>query len=301
VTNFILIFLCFAAGILLRRYARLPTDGYKAINAWLIWLALPAVSFKYLPNIQLSSNLLLPAIAPVIVWCGGWLFSHLYSRANKLDKPTSGSMKLSTGLSNTSFIGFPLVAAYFGDAQIGIAIICDQVTFLLLATAAIIVGIHSSASHELSAGTVIKKIFSFPALPACIAALTLPRFIDLTPVNPLFDKLASTVAPLALFSIGLQLNLTGWRKELEHITAALIYKLLIAPALVLIVALFLHANGMEARIAVFEAAMATLVSSAIVAGEYNMNPKLSGLVISIGIILSFITTALWYGVIVYLL
>jgi predicted permease len=123
--------------------------------------------------------------------------------------------------------------------------------------------------------------------------------MDFTVVNPLFDKLASTVAPLALFSIGLQLNLEGWRKEVRHISAALFYKLLIAPALVLLIVILLHANGMEAKVAVFEAAMATLVSSAIVAGEYNMNPKLSGLIISIGILLSFITTALWYRLIEY--
>jgi malate permease and related proteins len=298
VTNFILIFLCLIAGVLLRRSGKLPADAYKAINAWLIYIALPAVSFKYLPGIQFSSRLLLPAIAPVVVWCGGWLFSHFYSKANRLDRKTTGSLKLSTGLSNTSFVGFPLVAAYFGDAQIGIAVICDQVTFLLLATAAIIVGIRASATHQLSFGMVIKKIFSFPALPACIAALVLPRYIDLSPVNPLFDKLALTVAPLALFSIGLQLNLEGWRKEIKHITAALVYKLLIAPALVLAIALLFRFHGMEAKIGVFEAAMATLVSSGIVAAEYHLNPKLSSLIISIGIMLSFLTTALWYQVII---
>jgi malate permease and related proteins len=297
VTNFILIFLCLIAGVLLRRSGKLPADAYKAINAWLIYIALPAVSFKYLPGIQFSSRLLLPAIAPIIVWCGGWLFSHYYSKANRLDSKTAGSLKLSTGLSNTSFVGFPLVAAYFGEAQIGIAIICDQVTFLLLATAAIIVGIRASASHSLTLGTALKKIFSFPALPACIAALVLPRYVDLSPVSPLLDKLASTVAPLALFSIGLQLNLEGWKKEIQHISAALFYKLLMAPAMVLAIAMVSGLQGIEAQIGVFEAAMATLVSSGIVAAEYHLNPKLSSLIISIGIMLSFITTALWYQVI----
>jgi predicted permease len=301
VTNFLLIFLCLVVGILLRRFSRLPADSYKAINAWLIWLALPAVSFKYLPHIQFSTNLFLPAMAPVIVWCGGWLFSHFYAKRNKLDQPTTGSLKLSTGLSNTSFIGFPLVAAYFGEAQIGIAIICDQVTFILLATAAIIVGIRSSSSHRLTGIVVLRKIFSFPALPACIAALTLPRFVDFSAVDPLFERLASTVAPLALFSIGFQLDLSGWQKEMKHITAALFYKLLLAPALVLLVALIFKVNGIEAKIAVFEAAMATLVSSAIVAAEYEMNPKLSGLIISIGILFSFITSFLWFHVITYFL
>lgn len=280
-----------------RRYSRLPKDSYKAINTWLIYLALPAVSFKYLPHIHFSNSLLIPAVAPLIVWCGGWLYSHVYAKKNRLDKATAGSLKLSTGLSNTSFVGFPLVGAYFGDARIGIAIICDQVTFLLLATAAIVVGINSSGAHRLSLQTIIRKIFSFPALPACILALVLPHYIDISPLDPLFDKLAATVAPLALFSIGLQLDFEGWRSEARHISAALVYKLLIAPVLVLCVVLLTGSKGIEARVGIFEAAMATLVSSGIVAGEYNMNPRLSSLIIGVGILLSFITTAAWYVII----
>ncbi len=299
--NFIIIFLCLSAGILAQRYLHLPKDSYKAINTWLIYIALPAISFRYLPHIQFTSNLLLPAIAPIIVWLGGWVFSHYYGKANQLPRLSIGSMKLSTGLSNTSFIGFPLVAAYFGEEQIGIAIICDQITFLLLATAAIIVAIRSSGKHELSFLLMMRKIFTFPALPACIVALVLPRFINISPVEPLFEKLASTVAPLALFSIGLQLDFTGWRSERKHITAALLYKLILAPALVLIVALILQLKGIEARIGIFEAAMATLVSSGIVVAQYELDKKLSGLIIGVGILFSFITTALWYWVIVQLL
>jgi predicted permease len=292
VINFLIIGFCLATGVLLQR--KVPPDAYKAINAWLIYLALPAVSFKYLPHVQFSPSLLVPALAPVVVWLGGWLYSRWYARRHGLSAPTEGALKLSTGLSNTSFVGFPLVAAYFGEAQIGVAIISDQVTFLLLSTAAIVVGIRSSGKHRLSAATVLRKVFSFPAVPAAIAALTLPRSIDLSFFDPLFHSFAATVAPLALFSIGLQLRLQGWRKDARIISAALLYKLVLAPALVLGLVLLLGQKGMEARIGIFEAAMPTLVSSAIVAGEYGLNPRLSSLVIGVGILACFVTTALWF-------
>lgn len=295
-TNFILILLCVAGGMIFRYLKMLPADAHKGINTWLIYIALPAISFKYLPHIELSEKLIIPALAPVIVWLGGWVFCTLYAAKNKLDKKTEGALKLSSGLCNTSFVGFPLVSAYYGEKQIGIAIISDQVTFLLLSTAALVVAINSSGKHELSVKLVLKKMFMFPALSACIIAITLPRYIDISFLDPLFDKLSATVAPLALFSIGMQLNFEGWKQQLKHISAALLYKLFLAPALVLIFILILKMQGMEAKVGLFEAAMPTLVTGGILASEYDLNPKLSNLIIGIGILACFITTAMWYAI-----
>lgn len=301
-SNFILIALCIIAGIFFRRSGKLPKDAHKGINAWIINIALPAVSFKYLPYITWSKALLLPALAPVVVWLCGWLYITLYARSQKsMSKATQGGLKLVTGLSNTSFVGFPLITAYFSENELGIAIIADQVTFMLLATIGIIVAIRSSQKEQLKAGTVLKKVFRFPPLICCALALILPHYIDLQPLQPLFEKLAATVGPLALFSIGLQLKFSGWQSEFRHISAALLYKLIIAPALVLGIVLLCRATGITGQIAVFEMAMPTLLTSGIIADQYNLNPKLSNLVIGIGILCSFVTTFLWWLVLHYML
>jgi predicted permease len=210
-------------------------------------------------------------------------------------------LKLVSGLSNTSFVGFPLVMAWFSEKELGIAVICDQVTFMLLATAGIIVAINSSGKHTLKPSIVVKKLFSFPPFIGCIAALTIPRFIDISALDPLFDKLAATVGPLALFSIGLQVRFKGWRNDIKHITISLFYKLLLAPLIILLVALMLGMKGSIAHITVFEAAMPTLLSSVIIADQYDLRPQLANLVTGIGILISFITTAGWYYVITYML
>lgn len=299
--NFLLIGICIGLGMLLRWRHLVPTDAHKGINAWIIWLALPAVSFKYLPHIVWTSDLLLPAIAPVIVWLCAWVYVTIYARFNSLPKPERGALKLSSGLSNTSFVGFPLVTAWFSESDIGTAVICDQVTFMLMATAGVIVAMNSSENHVLKPGMLIKKLFSFPPFLGCLLALTLPRFIDISPLDPLFDKLAGTIGPLALFSIGLQLQFTGWRRELKHITAALFYKLIIAPFIILAVVLLLGMSGRISQITVFEMAMPTLLSSGIVAAQYNLRPGLCNLIIGIGILLSFATTAAWYFIITALI
>jgi len=296
--NFILIALCMAAGILFRRYSALPKDAHKGINAWLIYIALPAVSFKYLPHISWERSLLLPALSPVIVWLCGWMFIKLYSLTQKgMSKATAGGLKLVGGLSNTSFVGFPLIMAYFSEQELAIAIICDQVTFTLLSTIGIIVAIRSSQKQKLTADIVLRKVLTFPPLIGCMAALTVPHYINLDALNPLFDKLAATVGPLALFSIGLQLKFSGWRGEVWHITATLFYKLILAPFIVMLVVMVLGIKGVIPEICIFEAAMPTLLTAGIIADQYNLNPKLSNLVVGIGIILSMITTAFWFFII----
>lgn len=297
--NFILIGLCILAGILFRKSKSLPKDAHKGINAWIIYVALPAVSFKYLPHITWTKELLFPAFAPVCIWLAGWLFITIYSRITNISKATSGGLKLTSSLSNTSFVGFPLIVAYFSEKELAIAIICDQVTFTLLSTIGIIVAIRSSQNQKLSPKLVFKKVLTFPPLIGCVLALSIPHFIDVSALDPLFDKLAGTVGPLALFSIGLQLKFGGWFGELKHISFALLYKLILAPLVVLLVAIVLGMSGTITKITIFEMAMPTLLTAGVVADQYNLNPKLSNLVVGIGILLSFITTGLWWLVLTY--
>ncbi|MCZ4224191.1 AEC family transporter [Pedobacter rhodius] len=297
--NFILIGLCILAGMLFRKGKSLPKDAHKGINAWIIYIALPAVSFKYLPHITWTKDLLFPAFAPICIWISGWFIITLYSKLSNISRATFGGLKLVSSLSNTSFIGFPLIIAYFSEKELAIAIICDQVTFALLSTIGIIVAIRSSQQQKLSAKLVLSKVLTFPPLIGCVLALILPRYLDLSPLAILFDKLAGTVGPLALFSIGLQLKFGGWFNEIKHISFALFYKLILAPLLVLVIALLLGMNGMITKITIFEMAMPTLLTAGVVADQYNLNPKVSNLVVGIGILLSFITTGLWWLVLTY--
>jgi len=297
--NFILIGLCIIAGILFRKSRTLPKDAHKGINAWIIYIALPAVSFKYLPHIVWTKDLLFPALAPICVWLLGWIFITFYAKFTHVSRATSGGLKLVSSLSNTSFIGFPLIIAYFSEKELAIAIICDQITFTLLSTIGIIVAIRSSQKQKLSAKLVIKKVLTFPPLIGCVLALILPLYLNLSSLDTLFDKLAGTVGPLALFSIGLQLKFGGWFSEIKHISFALLYKLIFAPLFVLVIAMLLGMNGMITKITIFEMAMPTLLTAGVVADQYNLNPKVSNLVVGMGILLSFVTTGIWWMVLKY--
>lgn len=299
--NFLLIAVCLISGMIFRSMGTLPKDTHKGINAWVLNIALPAVSLNYIPYIKWSTELLFPIAAPLIVWLGGWVYISVYALKQPMDKATKGALKLTSSLSNTSFLGFPMVMAYFGSEALSIAVITDQAGFILLSTAGIIVAINSAQKEPLSIKAILKRLFRFPPFIAFIAALILPRFVDISPLNPLFEKLVATVGPLALFSIGLQLRFSGWRTELKHLSAGLFYKLLLAPALVLLTAVIFGLKGAIPQVSIFEIAMPTLVTSSLIADEYGLNPKLANLMVGIGIMLSFITTGLWWLLMQYVI
>ncbi|HET7360523.1 MAG TPA: AEC family transporter, partial [Salinimicrobium sp.] len=95
------------------------------------------------------------------------------------------------------------------------------------------------------------------------------------------------------FSVGLQLKLREWKNEIRFIVPALSYKLILAPLLILIVCLGFGITNFIAKISIFEAAMAPMVTGTIIATDYNLNPKLANIILGIGIPISFLTTFLW--------
>jgi hypothetical protein len=299
--SFLLIGVCIAAGLLLRHFRLVPQNTYKWINVWIIYIALPAVSFKYLPYLQWSVDMLLPLVTPVLIFLGGLIYVELYTRLHPVDRLSKGGLQLVAGLGNTSFIGFPLIIAYFGEEYLSTGVICDQVTFLLLSSAGLIVAVKAQGSGKLPAGKIALKIVSFPPFLGCILALTLPLLIDASPAMPVFSALAASIGPLALFSIGLQLTFKGLRTEWKHISAVLLYKLLIAPVLILLIALTAGMSGKVPTISVFEAAMPVQLSAGILTSQYNLNPARSNAIIGISILVSFLTTGAWYFILKALL
>ncbi|MBC9795656.1 AEC family transporter [Sinomicrobium weinanense] len=292
-TNFILIAVCILSGILVKRYKALPPDSFKAVNAWLINIALPAVALKYLPRMQWTEELLLPLLMPFFIWTAAYFCIKGLARVHPMDKKTKAALLLTAGLGNTSFLGFPLTQAYFGDKGLPIAVFYDQATFIIISTLAIFTAVKTSNGGVFHPVTTLRKIFSFPPFIAFILAFVLPPFIDLSPALPVLDALAVTLVPLALFSVGMQLPFKGWNTDGKLIAFALSYKLVLAPLVLFLVCLFFSIKGLVAEVSILESAMAPMVTGAIIATDYELNPGLANKILGIGILVSFLTTFIW--------
>ena len=297
--NFILIVVCILSGLLLRTLKLTPDHTHRGINIWIIYLAIPAVALKYIPAISWSNDLLLPAIMPLIVWSGSWIVFKVYSLKFQISPATRTALTLTAGLGNTSFVGFPLIQAYYGHDAISIAVISDQVTFVLMSTLGAMMAMSTTSGKSLNIRAALLKLIQFPPFITFLLALILPRFINLSQLNPLFEMIAATLVPLALFSVGLQLNISGWRDEIKLLSIGLAYKLILAPLMIIGIALLLHLKGIIPQIGIFEAAMAPMITAAVIADQYQLNPKLANLMVGIGISLSFLTSGLWFLVLKY--
>lgn len=296
--NFVLIAICIVAGMVFKSTKSIHPDAHKGINTWILYLALPAVSFKYLPKVDWSLEMLFPVLTTAVVAVGSMIFMDVYSRMKHYSRRSRSTMQLASGYSNTSFIGFPLISAFYGEKYLSIAIICDQTMFLMLSTLGIIAALKGgSKSGNVSTRFILKRLFTFPPFLGCISALILSQLVNLDFAEPLFDKLAATVAPLALFSVGLQLKFNGWKKLIPQISTSMLYKLILAPAIVLVLAFVFGIKGDIAKISIFEAAMPTLITSSIIAEQFRLNTKLTNLIIGISIIVGFITTGIWFEII----
>lgn len=293
-SNFILIAVCFLSGWLLKRTKVIPEGSHVSINTWILYVALPAAALHYLPKISWSNNLFLLILTPAICWIGAWLMTQVVATYFAFDRATRAGFLIVCGLGNTSFVGFPLISAYYGKEWLALASILDQANFVLLAVFASFVAMKNQPGNTVSLSVIVKKLLTFPAFFAIPAALILPRFVSFEPVDEFFAGVASTLSPLALFSVGIQFKLDDLKSIWKPVLAASVYKLILTPAIVLAIGTLLHIGGMTLKISVFEAAMGTMISAGILCDQFDLNPKLSNAIVFTTIMLSFVTSGIWY-------
>jgi malate permease and related proteins len=292
--NIILLVVCFCLGMVLRRTGRFPAATPAALNAFVIHVSLPALALLHIHRIKPDSSLIFPAAMGWCLFGIGYVFFRAVGRMAGFSPATTGALSLVGGLGNTSFVGLPMIEAYYGKEFIGVGIIADQAgTFLALSTIGIVVATLSS-SGEVSAREMAKKIFLFPPFIALIVSILLipVSFPDWLIV--LLQKLGDTLTPLALASVGFQLRLSDIRGELKPLAAGLFYKLVLGTVLLTILFVYvLGGNGRVMQVTLFESAMAPMITAGIIAVEHNLNPALVTLMIGIGIPLSFLTLPVW--------
>lgn len=295
--NILLIFLCLLMGLGMQRVAAFPKNGHLALNQFIIYIALPALALYYIPKVSISTDLLYPL---GVAWIGFLLsFVFFYVIGKRLGWPNRliGCLIITAGLGNTSFVGFPIIQALYGEEGLKTAIIVDQPgTFVVMATLGIITaGIFAKGNS--SSSDIVKKILLFPPFICFVIALTMNVLkVDFNEhFDTVFQKLGATVTPLALVSVGLQLKVDKRSQHWKFLRLGLLFKLIITPAIFfLLYKIILGGKGLAVDVSVMESAMAPMITGAILASNYGLKPKLSSMMVGIGIPLSFLTLAFWY-------
>ncbi len=293
--NLVLLAVCFLAGVILRRSGKLPENAPKTLNGYIIHVALPAVVLLSVRELRLSPDLLFMAAMPWLLFGLGAAFFLLLGRVFRLPRATVGALMLTGGLGNTSFVGLPMIEAFYGSEALVYGIVVDQLgSFMVLSTLGLAVaGIYSGGMP--SATEMAGRIVMFPPFLALVAAVVLMPVDYPQWLTVVLRRLGDTLAPLALFSVGCQLHAGHFRGNGRNLAFGLGFKLFLAP---LVLWLFYGQmqvlEGLAFRVTLFEAAMAPMVTAAIVATEQDINPPLANLMVAVGVVLSFLTLPLWY-------
>ncbi|MBC9811402.1 AEC family transporter [Crocinitomicaceae bacterium CZZ-1] len=296
-TSIILLFLCLFIGIGIRYLKAFPANTHTTLNQFIIHISLPAMALFYLPKIEFSSDLIYPVAMPWIAFAMAFI---LFAGLGKLfgwSKSLIGCLILTGGLGNTSFVGIPVIEAVYGEKGLETLIMIDLPgTFVVLSTLGILVAtIYSRGTNDFS--VIFKKIFTFPPFIVFLIGIVLNvldiRFPDY--LDDVFYKLSATITPIALVSVGFQLKINKRSKHWRFLFLGLAYQLVLLPVFIYVLyVILLKQEGLAIDVCIMEAAMAPMITASIIAASYGLKPRLSNMMVGIGIPVSFITLTMWY-------
>lgn len=297
--NFILIFFFLFLGLLLQRVNWFSTNIYKFLNKVVIYFCLPAITLYHIPKIKWNNELLFPIGAGWLTFILAFLFFHFLGKRLGWSNKLIGCLILTAGLSNSSFLGYPIIEALYGKKGLETAVLVDQPgTFVVVSTLGVFVAAFYSKGSP-NTFSIIKKIVLFPPFIMFVLACLMNVYdydLDLD-IQSVLLKIGSLVTPLALLSVGLQLNFDKTSQHWRFLRLGLFFKLILVPFVILVLYVFVFKQHSEPiKITIMETAMAPMITGAILASTYGLKPKLSSMMIGFGIPISFVTLAIWYFV-----
>jgi predicted permease len=303
-SSILLLFLCLFIGVIIQRVPNFPRNTAVVLNQYVLFITLPAMALYYLPKIELSWDLLLPASVAWIAFGFSYLLFTFLGKIYNWSKKLTGCLIITAGLGNTSFVGIPVIQALYGEEALTTLIIVDLPgTFVVLSTVGIIIATMYS-NQKNNNDSIIRKIFGFPPLIAFFIGFLMAIFkIDFPEIfSNALKSLAATLSPIALISVGFQLKFKAYSKHFRFLALGLSFQLILLPAIIFILFFVVLGHTDEVtKVCIIEAAMAPMITGTILASNYGLKPELSNMMVGFGIPISFITIAGWYILVEYLI
>lgn len=288
--NLILIFTCLVLGFILRRFTHLNQNFSKSLNVFIIYISLPSMILLYIPKFSFQNFSLILIVFPWLLFILSFIFFYLLKNFLQISNQEFTCLVLCLGLGNTSFFGLPMVEYYYGRSMIPYALILDQLgTFLVLS----LVGIPFvlwQTGNQVNKKEIFYKIIYFPPFFSIILAFGLIPFSIPIELEFVFKRLADTLVPLAIVSVGYHLEWKSISLNYKLLLLGLGFKLILAPMLFIFLLAGLYKNFLPIyKVTIFEMAMPPMITASILAIEKNQAPNLASSLVSLGIIISFIT------------
>lgn len=263
------------------------------INVFLAGMILSSVINKKLEMTggDIAFGLLMMTLSMLICLGLGWLSTTLL-RIKDGDK---GMYRMLSAFMNNGFVGFPLVAAVYGENAVFFASLSNIPFNLLLYT----VGVMLLQKGDKSTKFSIKSVINVPIVATLIAVVI---FAFEIPMPKLVDDVADTVSaatvPLSMMCVGLSLGSVSLKEALlqPRLYGISLVRLIICPLTVWLVLRIFITNPVILGTIVILAACPSAIICTILGIQYGRDGVESSEAIFISTMLSMITIPLLISV-----
>lgn len=257
-------------GFLARQTRLLTREHAPILNNLIIYVAMPALIFRAMHAATITPRLLIFPAVGLIAASVTLAFCLLLAGLLRLPRGTLGAFLIAGSMGNTGYLGYPMTIEIFGFGNLPKAIFYDVFgTVVIVLTAGIYVaGRYGEAKDGVHPA---RQILTFPPLIGVILALALksvalPGFVDTA-----LSYLAAAAVPLIVMTIGLSLELGDVPSNARPLSLLALAKLVVSPAVALLVGVLLGLVGSDLGIVVLQASMPSLMFSLILGVRYRLD------------------------------
>ena len=210
--------------------------------------------------------------------------AYLLGKFMRFERPALIALVITTMFANTGNYGLPLVSFAFGEQALPFAGIYFVTTTVLFYTLGVLIASLGHMNFKQAALGLIKVPTMYGVLLALLInalEITLP-----TPLSRAVELAAGGTIPLMLILLGLQLTKVEFSDNWRPLQTSVALRLLVAPLGALLFAALFGLQGGARQGSITQAAMPSMVSSTVLATEYNLDAKLVTAVVFISTLLS---------------
>jgi predicted permease len=283
--NILPIILLGGAGFALGKILHIDS---RSLGRVVFYVFSPVLIFDILVKNQLKLSEAAGVIAftvSIILTIG--LITYLAGRLLKLEQTALISILITTMFANTGNYGLPLVAFAFGDQALPYAGIYFVTTTLLFYS----LGVFLASLGHMTLKEAALGLFKVPTLYAVLLALLINALNLELPlaINRAVELAAGGTIPTMLVLLGLQMTKVEFTENRRAMQLSVSLRLIAAPLIGLLIAVLFGIQGAARQGAMIQASMPSMVSSTVLAAEYNLDSKLIAAIVFVSTLLSPLT------------
>ncbi len=296
--NFLIIIIFIGLGWLAKNYRWISDRQTSLINRYVIFICLPAIIFLKIPQLNIDQNVIFPVVMAwlliPIVAIFVLVLAHIYCWSRQV----VGCLLLIVCFGNTSFVGFPIIQAFYNEQAIAFAVIYDQVgSFLSLAIVGNFFIAKYSIAHDehrqepekqvnssRTIGGFLVKVISFPPFVALLVAFATRDYPFPQAIKDSFWLISLTLVPATMFLVGSHFELKIPKELIKPLGWAIATKMLLAPTCALLFLVIFDQKGLSSQVTFMESAMPPMVTASILAIHAKLAPKLAAAAVGYGLV-----------------